>query len=87
MVELVKKLGIKRESGWVYFVDADGDVSRGRVGAIVSYNPLKYAEPEKVVEVGIIREKGFLYRLSEDGDIVRESKGEQWSQSKRKQHY
>ena len=73
MTELVKKLGIKRESGWVYFIDADGDVSRGRVGAIVSYNPLRYADPEKVMKVGIVREKGFLYKLSEGWDIVRES--------------
>ena len=72
MAELVKKLSLKRESGWVYFVDAEGDVSRGRVGAIVSYNPLKYAEPEKVMKVGIVREEGFLYKLSEDGNIVRE---------------
>ena len=35
MPELVKKLSLKRESGWVYFVDADGDVSLGRVGAFV----------------------------------------------------
>ena len=72
MAELVKKLGVKRESGWVYFVDADGDVARGRVGAIVSYDPLKYAEPEKVVKVGVAREEGFLYLVSEDGNIVRE---------------
>ena len=75
MAELVKKLGIKRESGWVYFVDADGDVSRGRVGAIVSYNPLKYADPDKVMRVGIVREEGFLYSVSENGDIVREPMG------------
>jgi hypothetical protein len=73
MAELVKKLGIKRESGWVYFVDADGDVSRGRVGAIVGFNPTRYAKPVKVMIVGIAREEGFLYRVSEDGDIVRES--------------
>ena len=72
MAELVKKLGIERVSGWVYFVDADGDVSRGRVGAIVSYNPLKYADPEKVLKVGLVRENGFLYRVSDEGDIVRE---------------
>lgn len=72
MAELVKKLGIKRESGWVYFVDADGDVSRGRVGAIACYNPIRYADPEKVMKVGIVREKGFLYSVSPDGDIVRE---------------
>ena len=72
MTEHVKKLGIKRESGWVYFIDADGDVARGRVGAIVSLNPTRYADPEKVIQVGVVREEGFLYSVSEDGNIVRE---------------
>lgn len=72
MTELVKKLNLQRESGWVYFVDADGDVARGRICAIVSHDPLKYADPEKVLKIGIIREEGFLYRVSDDGDIVRD---------------
>lgn len=72
MAELVKKLGIHRESGWVYFVDADGDVSRGRVGAIVSYNPLEYKTPEKVKKVRIVRESGYLYKIDDLGNVVRE---------------
>jgi len=32
MAEKVKVLGIKREKGWLYFVDKDGDVSRAKKG-------------------------------------------------------
>lgn len=28
MAELVKKVGIRREEGWLYFIDKDGDISR-----------------------------------------------------------
>lgn len=28
MAEVVKKVGIKREAGWLYFIDQDGDISR-----------------------------------------------------------
>lgn len=28
MAELVKKVGIKREEGWLYFIDKEGDISR-----------------------------------------------------------
>lgn len=28
MAELVKKVGITREAGWLYFIDQEGDISR-----------------------------------------------------------
>lgn len=28
MAEVVKKVGVKREAGWLYFIDKDGDISR-----------------------------------------------------------
>ena len=30
--ELVLKTNIMRESGWLYFIDKDGDLSKGRMG-------------------------------------------------------
>jgi len=29
--EVVKSAGVKRESGWLYFIDKDGDVSRAKM--------------------------------------------------------
>jgi len=56
----------------VYFVDADGDIALGRIGAIISHDPLKYDDPEKVLKIGILREEDFLYWVSDEGDIVRD---------------
>jgi len=70
-IEIVLELGIKRESGWIYFIDKDGDVCKGRIGGIKSYNPLKYSDPIKVKKVGLKRESGYLYILSDEGNIIR----------------
>ena len=46
--ELVLKTNIKKENPWLYFLDKDGDISRGKMGALISVNPARYAKPEKV---------------------------------------
>ena len=51
--ELVLKTKIKKEPGWVYFVDKNGNLRRGRIGAI----PNHYTE--LVAELNIKREKGI----------------------------
>jgi hypothetical protein len=68
MAEKVLKLGIKREEGYLYFVDQEGDISRikmarGRKGSGES--------PEKVAKAGIKREPGYLYFVDKEGDISR----------------
>ena len=70
--EMVLKTPIKRKMSWIYHVDKDGDISRGKMGALVSVNPAKYAKPEKVLRTGITREKGYLYRVNENCDIIRQ---------------
>jgi hypothetical protein len=45
---------------------------RGKMGALISVNPARYAKPEKVKRLGIKREKGFLYSINDDGDIIRQ---------------
>ena len=70
--ELVLKTNIKKESPWLYFLDKDGDISRGKMGALISVNPARYAKAEKVKRLGIKREKGFFYRINDDGDNIRQ---------------
>lgn len=60
MAEAVRKLGLRRERDWLYFIDRAGDVSRSRKG-----------KTEKVRRVGLRREKGWLYFLDGRGDIRR----------------
>jgi hypothetical protein len=67
MAEKVSRAGVRREEGYLYYIDKDGDVSRvkmarGRHGR---------GSPEKVKKVGIRREKGFLYFIDKQGDVSR----------------
>ena len=70
--ELILKTNIKRESGWIYFIDKDGDICRGRMCGIIQRNPLKYAKPERILKLGIKREKGYLYFIDKDANVKRD---------------
>ncbi len=68
MAEKVAKAGVKKQKGYLYFVDKSGDVSRakmarGRGG--------KKAKVEKVAKVGAKKQKGYLYFVDSKGDISR----------------
>ena len=69
--ELILKTNIKRESGWIYFIDKDGDICRGRMCGIIQRDPIKYAKPEKILKMGIKREKGYLYFIDKNGNVKR----------------
>ncbi len=69
MAEKVAKAGVKKASGYLYFVDKHGDISRakmarGRKGA-------KAGKPEKVAKVGAKKVGGYLYFVDKSGDISR----------------
>ena len=62
--EVVKKVGIKREAGYMYMIDDDGNVRR--------VNPkAKGRAVQEVIAKGVKREKGYLYFLDQDGNIAR----------------
>lgn len=67
MAEKVAKVGIQRESGYLYFVDKNGNVSRAKMARGGS----KGGKPEKVADAGVSKEKGFLYFVDKQGDISR----------------
>ncbi len=68
MGEKVERVGIIKESGYLYFVDKQGDVSRvpmargGKKGK---------GGREKVERAGVIKEEGWLYYVDKQGDISR----------------
>jgi len=74
--ELVQKTNLKREIGWLYFLDKEGDICRGKMGALIQVDPAKYAKPEKVIRLGIKREKGYLYFIGKDGEVYRKKMNE-----------
>jgi hypothetical protein len=67
MVEKIEKVGVKRESGYLYFIDRQGDVSR----VLMARGGKKGGKSSKVTKVGVKKEKGFIYFVDKHGDISR----------------
>lgn len=68
MAKKVAKVGVKKEKGYLYFVDKKGNISRAimaRGGARKGRKP----KPETVAKAGVEKESGFLYFVDKDGDI------------------
>ena len=65
MAEKVEKVGVKKEKGFLYFVDKNGDVSR----APMARGRKGQGKPEKVATAGVKKEKGYLYFVDKNGDI------------------
>ena len=67
MAQMVAKAGVKREDGYLYYIDKGGDVSRAKMAR----GGKKGGKPEKVLKLGIKKESGFLYFLDKKGNVSR----------------
>jgi len=67
MSQKVAKAGVKREDGFLYFIDKQGDISRAKMAR----GGKKGGKTQKVTKLGIKKEKGFLYFLDKQGDVSR----------------
>ncbi len=65
MAQKVTKVGVKKEKGFLYFVDKHGDVSCAKMAR----GDKKGGSPKKVAKVGIKKQAGFLYFIDKQGDI------------------
>ena len=65
MSQKVAKAGIKREKGYLYYLDKQGDVSRAKMAR----GGKKGGSPAKVKKLGIKRKQGFLYFIDKQGDV------------------
>jgi hypothetical protein len=65
MAEKIAKVGVKREKGYLYYVDKQGDVSCAKMAR----GAKKGGSPKKVAKVGIKRKEGYLYFLDKQGDV------------------
>ncbi|OGX07818.1 MAG: hypothetical protein A2Z88_08620 [Omnitrophica WOR_2 bacterium GWA2_47_8] len=59
------KVGIKKQKGFLYFVDKHGDVSCAKMAR----GSKKGGSPKKVAKVGVKKEAGYLYFIDKHGDI------------------
>jgi len=65
MAQKVAKVGVKKQKGYLYFVDKRGDVSCAKM----SRGSKKGGSPKKVAKVGIKKKDGYLYFVDKRGDI------------------
>lgn len=66
MGKVVEKTKIKREKGWLYYLDKKGNVSRVNMKRAGK----KYKKKKEVVaKCGIKRKEGFLYYIDKKGNV------------------
>lgn len=65
MAQKLVKLGIKRQKGYLYYVDKQGDVSCAKMAR----GKKKGGSPKKVAKCGIERKEGYLYFIDKQGDV------------------
>jgi hypothetical protein len=66
MATKVAKLGIKKEEGWLYYLDKKGNISRAKMGRGRKASKIK---PQMVEKVGVKRQPGYLYFVDKNGDL------------------
>ena len=67
MAEKVEKTGVDKKSGYLYYLDKNGDVSRTKMARGAN----KGGNAEVVKAAGVNRESGWLYFIDKDGDVAR----------------
>ena len=67
MAQKIAKAGVKRQQGYLYYLDKQGDISRAKMARGGS----KGGRPEKVKKLGVRREDGYLYFIDKQGDVSR----------------
>ena len=68
MAEKIAKAGVKREKGWLYYLDKQGDVSRAKMARGGSHSRSK---PEKIAKTGVKREEGYLYFVGRKDHVIK----------------
>ncbi len=65
MAEKVAKVGVKKEKGYLYFVDKRGNVARAKMAR----GGKKGGKVQVVAKVGCKKKSGYLYFIDKKGDI------------------
>ena len=67
MAEKVAKVGIKKQAGYLYFVDKKGNVARAKMSR--GGRKKGKAKVEMVAKAGVKKKSGYLYFIDKSGDI------------------
>ena len=68
MAEKVARAGVRREEGYLYFVDKKGNIARSKMARGRKKGK---AKQEIVAQTGVRKEKGYLYFVDKAGDVSR----------------
>lgn len=66
MATKVAKVGVKKEEGWLYYLDKKGNISRAKMGRGRKASKTK---PQMVAKLGVKRQSGYLYFVDKQGDL------------------
>ena len=66
MAEKVAKVGLKKQAGYLYFVDKKGNVARAKMAR---GRKKAKGKIEVVAKAGVTKKKGYLYFIDKSGDI------------------
>ncbi len=69
MANKVCKCGVKKEKGWLYYLDKKGNVARAKM--VRRGTKARKTPPETLVKCGLKREDGFLYFIDKQGDVAK----------------
>ena len=67
MAEKVAKVGVRKQSGYLYFVDKNGNVSRAKMSR--GGRKKGKAKVEMVAKAGVRKKSGYLYFIDKQGDV------------------
>ncbi len=67
MAEVVAKTGVKRQEGYLYFVDKHGNVARAKMSR--AGRTKSKAKVEVVARSGVKKQKGYLYFVDKKGNV------------------
>lgn len=67
MAEKVKTVGVRKESGYLYYLGKDGHVWRSKMARAGQ----KGGQAAKVADASVVRESGYLYFIDKNGDVSR----------------
>ena len=67
MAELVAQVGVKKQAGYLYFVDKKGHIARAKMSR--GGRKKGKAKIEIVAKVGVKKKSGHLYFINKHGDV------------------
>ncbi|MBN2459435.1 hypothetical protein JXB28_04070 [Candidatus Woesearchaeota archaeon] len=68
MAQVVAKTNIRKEKGWLYFIDKKGNVSRAKMAR---GRKKAKGKIEVVAKVGVKKDYGYLYFIDKKGNVAR----------------